>query len=59
MALALQGQKERSRQLEMEVVHLQKQVEALCFELAASKYKERKLVSLPAVRVTAASVSEC
>ncbi|XP_068590248.1 uncharacterized protein sgo2 isoform X2 [Cebidichthys violaceus] len=44
LALGLQAQKERSRQLEMEVVHLQKQVEALCFELAAKNYKQRKLL---------------
>ena len=46
LALALQAQKERSSQLEKEIVHLQKQVEALCFELATKKYKHRKLVSL-------------
>lgn len=46
LALALQAQKERSSQLEKEVVYLQKQVEALCFELATKKYKHRKLVSL-------------
>ncbi|XP_054471419.1 uncharacterized protein sgo2 [Anoplopoma fimbria] len=44
LALGLQAQKERSRQLEMEVVYLQKQVEALCFELAAKNYKQRKLL---------------
>ncbi|KAM9710617.1 uncharacterized protein sgo2 [Menidia menidia] len=44
LALALQAQKERSRLLEKEVVRLQKQVEALCFELAAKKYKQRKLL---------------
>ncbi|XP_042349961.1 uncharacterized protein sgo2 isoform X2 [Plectropomus leopardus] len=44
LALALEAQKERSRQLEMEVVYLQKQVEALCFELATKKYKHRKLL---------------
>ncbi|KAM8749532.1 uncharacterized protein sgo2 isoform 3-T3 [Acanthopagrus schlegelii] len=44
LALALQAQKERSSQLEKEIVHLQKQVEALCFELATKKYKHRKLL---------------
>ncbi|XP_069388651.1 shugoshin 2 [Paralichthys olivaceus] len=44
LALALEAQKERSRQLEMEIVYLQKQVEALCFELATRKYKDRKLL---------------
>ncbi|KAM4730567.1 uncharacterized protein sgo2 [Anableps anableps] len=44
LALALQAQKEKSRQLEMEVVSLQKRVEALCFELAIKKYKQRKLL---------------
>lgn len=46
LALALEAQKERSRQLEREIVNLQKQVEALCFELATKKYKHRKLVGL-------------
>ncbi|RVE61127.1 hypothetical protein OJAV_G00167660 [Oryzias javanicus] len=46
LALALQAQKEKSRQLEMQVVYLQKQLEALTFELAAKKYKHRKLVSI-------------
>ncbi|XP_070694417.1 uncharacterized protein sgo2 isoform X2 [Pempheris klunzingeri] len=44
LALALEAQKERSRQLEREIVNLQKQVEALCFELATKKYKHRKLL---------------
>ncbi|XP_069033529.1 uncharacterized protein sgo2 [Embiotoca jacksoni] len=44
LAVALETQKERSRQLEMEVMYLQKQVESLCFELATKKYKERKLL---------------
>ncbi|XP_035531912.1 microtubule-associated protein futsch isoform X2 [Morone saxatilis] len=44
LALALEAQKERSRQLEKEIVYLQKQVEALCFELATKKYKHRKLL---------------
>ncbi|KAF6721910.1 Shugoshin-like 2 [Oryzias melastigma] len=46
LALALQAQKEKSRQLEMQVVYLQKQLQALTFELAAKKYKHRKLMSL-------------
>ncbi|CAI5670662.1 unnamed protein product [Oreochromis niloticus] len=44
LALALQAQRKRSSQLEMEVMHLQKQVDALCFELATKKYKHRKLL---------------
>ncbi|KAF3694478.1 Shugoshin 2 [Channa argus] len=44
LALALEAQKERSRQLEKEIVYLQKQVEALCFDLATRKYKDRKMV---------------
>eukprot|EP00064_Thunnus_orientalis_P002885 superscaffoldBa00000223_g2893 len=46
LAVALEAQKERSRQLEMEIVYLQKQVEALCFELATKKYKHRKLLPI-------------
>ncbi|XP_060909653.1 shugoshin 2-like [Labrus mixtus] len=44
LAVALAMQKERSRQLEKDIMFLQKQVEALCFELAAKKYKHRKLL---------------
>ncbi|XP_056287914.1 uncharacterized protein sgo2 isoform X2 [Pseudoliparis swirei] len=44
LALGLQAQKERSQQLQMEVVHLQKQVKALCFDLATKNYKHRKLL---------------
>ncbi|XP_010787243.1 uncharacterized protein sgo2 [Notothenia coriiceps] len=44
LAVALEVQKERSRELEMYVMHYQKQVEALCFELATKKYKQRKLL---------------
>lgn len=44
LALALQAQRRRSSQLEMEVMYLQKQVDALCFELATKKYKHRKLL---------------
>ncbi|KAM9347606.1 uncharacterized protein ABDE67_011872 [Symphorus nematophorus] len=44
LALALEVQKARSRQLENEIIYLQKQVEALCFELATKKYKQRKLL---------------
>uniref|UniRef100_A0A3Q3WGS5 Uncharacterized protein n=1 Tax=Mola mola TaxID=94237 RepID=A0A3Q3WGS5_MOLML len=46
LARALEAQKERSRQLEQEVAYLQKQIEALCFELAIKKYKHRKMVGL-------------
>lgn len=46
LALALEAQKERSRQLENGIVYYQRQVEDLCFELAAKKYKHRKLVGL-------------
>ncbi|CAJ1078974.1 shugoshin 2 isoform X2 [Xyrichtys novacula] len=44
LAVALGMQKERNRQLEKEIVFLQKKVEALCFELATKKYKHRKLL---------------
>ncbi|KAM3607014.1 uncharacterized protein V6R79_000666 [Siganus canaliculatus] len=44
LAMALAAQRERSRLLEKEVVNLQKQVEALCFELAVKKYKHRQLI---------------
>lgn len=44
LALALEAQAGRSRQLEREIVSLQKQVKALYFELATKKYKHRKLV---------------
>ncbi|XP_055361275.1 shugoshin 2 isoform X2 [Betta splendens] len=44
LALALAAQKQRSTELEKEIVYLQKQVEALCFELATRKYKDRKLL---------------
>ncbi|XP_028447426.1 uncharacterized protein sgo2 isoform X2 [Perca flavescens] len=44
LALALEAQKERSRQLENGIVYYQRQVEDLCFELAAKKYKHRKLL---------------
>ncbi|XP_076602264.1 uncharacterized protein sgo2 [Chaetodon auriga] len=44
LALALEVEKERSRQLEKDVVYLHKQLEALCFELATRKYKDRKLL---------------
>lgn len=46
LAQALELQKQRCRQLEMEIMYLQKQVEALCFDLASKKYKQRKLVGL-------------
>lgn len=46
LAQALELQKQRCRQLEMEIMYLQKQVESLCFDLASKKYKQRKLVSL-------------
>ncbi|CAK6967671.1 uncharacterized protein sgo2 [Scomber scombrus] len=46
LAVALGTQKERSRQLEKDIVYLQKQVEALCFELATKKYKLRKLLPI-------------
>lgn len=46
LAMALAAQRQRSTELEKDVVYLQKQVEALCFELAARKHKERKLVRL-------------
>ncbi|XP_034021112.1 uncharacterized protein si:dkey-57a22.11 [Thalassophryne amazonica] len=44
LALALAAEKERRRQLEMETVFLQKQVEAVCFQLAATRYKQHKML---------------
>ncbi|KAK2840277.1 hypothetical protein Q5P01_014017 [Channa striata] len=44
LALALEAQKKRNKQLEKDIVYLQKEVEGLCFELATRKYKERKMV---------------
>lgn len=44
LARALEFQKQRCRQLEMEIVYLRKQAESLCFDLASKKYKQKKLV---------------
>ncbi|KAG7463920.1 hypothetical protein MATL_G00181720 [Megalops atlanticus] len=44
LALALMAQKEKSRQLETETVRLQKEIQALCFDLALRRYKHRQLV---------------
>ncbi|XP_046902767.1 uncharacterized protein sgo2 isoform X2 [Hypomesus transpacificus] len=44
LALALVAQKEKSRQMEVENVHLQKQIEALYFDLAVRRHKHKKLV---------------
>lgn len=44
LAVALQAQKERRQQLELEVMGLHKQLQSLCFELATRKYKDRKMV---------------
>eukprot|EP00066_Takifugu_rubripes_P016574 XP_011605840.1 PREDICTED: shugoshin-like 2 [Takifugu rubripes] len=44
LARALELQKERCRQLEKEIMYLQKQVDSLCFELASKKYMQRKLL---------------
>ncbi|XP_029968312.1 fibrous sheath CABYR-binding protein [Salarias fasciatus] len=46
LAQALQAQKVCRAQLEKEVVYLQKQVEALLFELASKNYKLRKLLQI-------------
>lgn len=46
LARALEFQKQRCRQLEMEIMYLHKQVETLCFDLASKKYKQKKLVGL-------------
>nr|XP_020475681.1 uncharacterized protein LOC109971643 isoform X2 [Monopterus albus] len=43
LALALEAQKEKNRELDMKVECLQKEVNALYGELAISKYKERKM----------------
>uniref|UniRef100_A0A8C5E991 Shugoshin C-terminal domain-containing protein n=1 Tax=Gouania willdenowi TaxID=441366 RepID=A0A8C5E991_GOUWI len=44
LALALEAQKDRNRQLEKKVWLMQKEVEALCFQLASRNYKHRRLV---------------
>uniref|UniRef100_A0AAV2K6F1 Shugoshin C-terminal domain-containing protein n=1 Tax=Knipowitschia caucasica TaxID=637954 RepID=A0AAV2K6F1_KNICA len=46
LAVALAIEKEKSRQLEKEIFYLQKQVQGLCFDLAARKFNERKLSSI-------------
>lgn len=46
LAQALQHQKQKCRQLEMEIMCLHKRVETLCFDLASKKYKQKKLVGL-------------
>lgn len=46
LARALELQKQRCRQLEMEIMSLRKQNEILCFDLARKKYKQNKLVGL-------------
>uniref|UniRef100_A0A3B4CD99 Shugoshin C-terminal domain-containing protein n=1 Tax=Pygocentrus nattereri TaxID=42514 RepID=A0A3B4CD99_PYGNA len=44
LALALVAQKQRARQLEMETVCLQKNVQALRFELAIQRHKNKQMV---------------
>lgn len=44
LAVALAAEKEKSRVLEKATVHFQKQIEELCFELAAKKHKQRQLI---------------
>ncbi|XP_035605676.1 uncharacterized protein sgo2 [Oncorhynchus keta] len=44
LALALVAQRERSRQLEVETVHLRKQVESLNFDLAIRRFKHNQLI---------------
>ncbi|KAL0963970.1 hypothetical protein UPYG_G00315920 [Umbra pygmaea] len=46
LAQALAAQRERSRQLEMETVHLRKKVESLCFDLAIHRHKQNQLISI-------------
>ncbi|KAM4609437.1 shugoshin 2A [Polymixia lowei] len=46
LAVALQAQKERSRQLEIETVYLRKEVKALCFDLAIWKHKHKRLLPI-------------
>ncbi|KAG9348737.1 hypothetical protein JZ751_029054 [Albula glossodonta] len=46
LAQALVAQKEKSRQLETETVRLQKEVQALCFDLALRRHKHSQLVTL-------------
>ncbi|XP_036421570.1 shugoshin 2 isoform X2 [Colossoma macropomum] len=46
LALALAAQKQRARQLEMETVCLQKDVQALRFELAIQRHKNKQMFSI-------------
>lgn len=46
LARALELQKQRCRQLEMEILSLHKQNDILCFDLASKKYKQKRLVGL-------------
>lgn len=45
LALALVAQKHRSREMETEVVRLRKDVQALTFDLAFQRHKNKQLVS--------------
>ncbi|KAM9342881.1 uncharacterized protein sgo2 [Pholidichthys leucotaenia] len=57
LALALQAEKEKCRQLEMENMFLQKKMEALCFEQATKNFMHRK--GLLAVRNMVEALSSC
>lgn len=46
LALALGAQKQKTRQLETETMSLQKDVQALRFELAIQRYKNKQMVSV-------------
>ncbi|KAK1788845.1 hypothetical protein P4O66_014843 [Electrophorus voltai] len=46
LALALAAQKQRTRQLEMETVHLQKVVQSLSFDLATQRYKNKQMFAI-------------
>uniref|UniRef100_A0AAY4BNW6 Uncharacterized protein n=1 Tax=Denticeps clupeoides TaxID=299321 RepID=A0AAY4BNW6_9TELE len=46
LALALVAQKEKSRQMEAEMVRLQKYVQSLIFDLAIERHKKKQMVRL-------------
>lgn len=46
LALALVAQKQKSRDMETEVVRLRKDAQALTFDLAFQRHKNKQLVSL-------------
>lgn len=46
LALAVQAEKQKSMQLQTENLHLRREVQSACFDLATKKHNYRKLVRL-------------